>query len=81
MKNREDRFIDNDINAFKFTSDAEDDIEEDIDDEESQKQNMTFPGFATSKDLDAQLESILKSIEPDVMKAIKKLNLNKNIKQ
>jgi len=45
------------------------------------KQNMVFPGFTTSKDLDLQLESILKSIEPDVMKAIKKLNLNKNIKQ
>jgi len=81
MKNREDRFIDNDINAFKFISEPEEDMEDDIYDEESQKQNMTFPGFATSKDLDAQLESILKSIEPDVMKAIKKLNLNKNIKQ
>ena len=47
----------------------------------TQKLNMAFPGFTTSKDLDLQLESILKSIEPDVMKAIKKLNLNKNIKQ
>ena len=47
----------------------------------AQKLNMSFPGFTTSKDLDLQLESILKSIEPDVMKAIKKLNLNKNIKQ
>jgi len=81
MKNREDRFIDNDINAFKFISEPEEDMEDDIYDEESQKQNMTFPGFATSKDLDIELESILKSIEPDVMKAIKKLNLNKNIKQ
>jgi hypothetical protein len=38
-----------------------------------QKQNMTLPGFSTTKDLDLQLEGILKSIEPDVMKAVEKI--------
>ena len=65
------KFIDNDISAFKFIE---------PDEEEEEKQNMAFEGFTTSKDLDLRLEEILKSIEPDVMKAIKKLNLNKNIK-
>lgn len=45
-----------------------------INEEESdQKQNMTLDGFTTTKDLDLQLESILKSIEPEVMAAIKKV--------
>lgn len=38
------------------------------------KQNMTFDGFSTSKELDLQLESILKSIEPDVIAAIEKVD-------
>ena len=44
-----------------------------IDSESGQKQNMILPGFTTTKDLDLQLESILKSIEPDVMKAVEKI--------
>lgn len=40
----------------------------------NQKQNMTLDGFSTTKDLDLQLESILKSIEPEVMAAIKKVS-------
>ncbi len=39
-----------------------------------QKQNMSLDGFTTTKDLDLQLESILKSIEPAVMEAIKKVS-------
>lgn len=41
--------------------------------ENDQKQNMTLDGFSTTKDLDLQLESILKSIEPEVMAAIEKI--------
>jgi len=40
--------------------------------EESPKQNMTLDSFSTTKDLDRQLETILKSIEPEVMKTLKK---------
>lgn len=43
-----------------------------INEEESdQKQNMTLDGFSTTKDLDRQLETILKSIEPEVMKTLR----------
>jgi hypothetical protein len=37
------------------------------------KQNMSLDGFRTTKDLDLQLESILKSIEPEVLAAIEKI--------
>jgi hypothetical protein len=37
------------------------------------KQNMSLDGFRTTKDLDLQLESILKSIEPEVIAAIEKI--------
>ena len=40
----------------------------------NQKQNMSLDGFTTTKGLDLQLETILKSIEPEVMTAIKKIN-------
>lgn len=39
-----------------------------------QKQNMTLEGFTTTTDLDRQLESILRSIEPEVMKSLKTSN-------
>lgn len=38
---------------------------------DDQKQNMTLDGFSTTKDLDRQLETILKSIEPEVMKTLR----------
>lgn len=44
-----------------------------LDDTNNQKQNMSLDGFTTTKDLDLQLEGILKSIEPDVMKAVEKI--------
>jgi hypothetical protein len=39
--------------------------------EADQKQNMTLDGFSTTKDIDRQLETILKSIEPEVMKTLR----------
>lgn len=48
---------------------------EKIDNESGQKQNMSLDGFTTTKDLDLELESILKSIEPEVMAAIKKVKI------
>ena len=44
-----------------------------LDDTNNQKQNMLLDGFTTTKDLDLQLEEILKSIEPEVMKAVEKI--------
>ena len=55
------RFITSDVNEIAF-NDA------------IQKQNMTLDGFSTTKDLDRQLETILKSIEPEVMKSLTKSN-------
>lgn len=45
-----------------------------INEEDEQKQNMSLEGFTTTTDLDRQLESILRSIEPEVMKSLKSSN-------
>lgn len=55
----------------RFILQDEESIE--VEDESGQKQNMSLDGFTTTKDLDLELESILKSIEPDVITAIKKI--------
>lgn len=56
-----------------LSQDTDETISEEVDsEEETPKQNMTLDGFTTTKDLDLQLESILKSIEPEVMKTLKK---------
>lgn len=49
-------------------------INEEDDKDSNQKQNMSLEGFTTTKDLDLQLESILRSIEPEVMKSLKSSN-------
>jgi len=41
---------------------------------ETQKHNESYPGFKTPTDLDKEIEKILASIEPDIIKAIKKTN-------
>lgn len=45
----------------------------DLFDKKDQKQNMSLEGFSTTKDLDLELETILKSIEPEVISAIEKV--------